>query len=225
MSKILYVEDDINLSFVTKDNLEEQGYEIIHCENGEIGLETFQNNSFDLCILDVMLPKMDGFSLAKKIRTHNQDVPIIFLTAKSQKIDTIEGLKTGADDYITKPFSIEELILRIEIFLKRNKITQNQNKQNQFQIGKHFFDFDDLLLSYKKETNRLTLKEGELLKYFCLNQNKILKREAILIAVWGKDDYFLGRSLDVFISRLRKYLKGSVQFENIHGVGFKMIVD
>ncbi len=225
-AKILFVEDDLSLGFVTKDNLEWQGYAIVHCVDGLEAEEVFKKNDFDLCILDVMLPKQDGFTLAQKIRQRNQEVPIIFLTAKSLKEDRIHGLKIGADDYLTKPFSIEELVLKIEIFLKRNKIGAGTAPARQiFDIGTYSFDFENLELKHPDEVQKLTLREGEVLRLFCLNPDRVLKREDILNNIWGDDDYFIGRSLDVFISRLRKCFKhdASIRIENIHGVGFKLV--
>ena len=221
--KILYVEDDIDLSFVTKDNLELKGFEITYCKDGKDGWETFEKKDFDLCILDVMLPEMDGFTLAKKIREINEDIPIIFLSAKSLKEDRIEGLMVGGDDYITKPFSIQELILKIEIFLKRNKISSGKNSSKTvFQIGEYSFNSQSLVLAFKETHKRLTSREAELLKYLCMNQDKVVKKEDILLDVWDNDSYFNSRSLDVFISRLRKYLRddSSIQINNIHGIGF-----
>jgi DNA-binding response OmpR family regulator len=230
--KILYVEDDVNLGFVTTDNLNMNGYATVYCKDGKAGLKTFTNGihsdkkeKFDICILDVMLPEMDGFTLAKEIRKIDTHIPIIFLTAKTMKEDKITGFQTGADDYITKPFSIEELILRIEVFLKRSrKAEPTETIQNTFQLGKYEFNFNNLTLVIGKQKQVLTMKEAELLRYFCLNKDKILKREDILRAVWGDDDYFMGRSLDVFISRLRKFLQKdpNIQIENIHSVGFRL---
>jgi len=225
--KILYVEDDVNLGFVTSDNLKLKGYRVVYCKDGKSGLEAYNKEDFDICILDVMLPEMDGFTLAKHIRENNKNIPIIFITAKTMKEDRIAGFKTGADDYISKPFSIEELLLRIEVFLKRSKVsTINNELPTQFKIGSYTFNFEDLLLKNNKEETHLTLKEAELLRYLCINKDKIIKREEILKTIWGDDDYFMGRSLDVFISRLRKYLNSDdkVKIENIHGVGFKMNV-
>ena len=220
---LLYVEDDESLSFVTRDNLELQGYQITHCDNGAKALEIIKEHSFDLCILDVMLPEIDGFTIAEEIRKNNNEVPIIFLTAKSLKEDKIHGLKLGGDDYITKPFSIEELILKIEVFLKRSKISVPQDLTN-YHVGMFQLDYPNLVLSQNGTTKSLTQKEADLLKYLIENKNAVIKRSAILKSIWGEDDYFLGRSLDVFISRLRKYLKAdeSVKIENIHGVGFRL---
>ena len=219
---LLYVEDDESLGFVTRDNLELQDYKITHCINGSIALQEVKKNEFDLCILDVMLPEIDGFTLAKEIRKFNTEVPIIFLTAKSLKEDKIHGLKLGADDYITKPFSIEELILKIEVFLRRSKIIA-PSSPTIFRLGEFEFDYKNLGLSSTDFQKTLTQKEADLLKFFIENKNTVLKRSEILEKLWGEDDYFLGRSLDVFISRLRKYLKPdtSLKIENIHGVGFR----
>ena len=226
-AKILFVEDDASLALVTKDSLELRDYQVTHCENGQTGLQAFQNQDFDLCLLDVMLPIMDGFTLAEHIRQLNQQVPIIFLTAKSLQEDKITGLKLGADDYLTKPFSMEEVVLKIEIFLKRSRFAMSDTRQSKFKIGDYQFDFADLHLQFQEDkARRLTQREAELLRFFCLNQDKILKREEILTNIWGDDDYFFGRSLDVFITRLRKYLKAdsAIKIENIHGVGFKMVI-
>ncbi|HKK89605.1 MAG TPA: response regulator transcription factor [Saprospiraceae bacterium] len=225
-SRILYAEDDQILAYVTKDNLELEGYEIVHCEDGQEALNVFKKQEFDLCILDVMMPEMDGFTLGKKIREVNEQIPIIFLTAKSLKEDKIKGLKLGGDDYITKPFSIEELILKIEVFLRRRDIHQsNRLRPENLRIGQFKFDYENLTLQRGEEIRQLTQKEADLLEYLVLHKNDVLKRSDILKKVWGQDDYFLGRSLDVFISRLRKYLKAdaSIQIKNIHGVGFKLL--
>lgn len=220
---LLYVEDDETLSFVTKDHLELEGYKITHCADGNSAMETIRNQTFDLCILDVMLPGVDGFELAQHIRQRNRAVPILFLTAKSLKEDRIQGLKIGADDYITKPFSIEELLLKINIFLRRHQISSDTTL-DLIQVGNYQFHYPNLtLVNGKNEEKRLTQREADLLKYLYDNRNRVLKRAEILTAIWGEDDYFLGRSLDVFISRLRKYLgqDQDLKIENIHGVGFQ----
>lgn len=221
--RILYVEDDETLGFVTRDNLELKGYQIIHCKSGNEALDFIQNEPFDLCILDVMLPGVDGFTIAKIIRERDQNVPILFLTAKSLKEDKIHGLRIGGDDYIVKPFSIEELILKIEIFLKRSKVV-NHPVVNDLKIGAYTFDYANQTLSHLNASRKLTQREADLLKYLIERKNVITKRSDILIKLWGRDDYFLGRSLDVFISRLRKYLKEdpALKIENIHGVGFRL---
>jgi DNA-binding response OmpR family regulator len=222
---LLYVEDDESLSFVTRDNLSLQGYQITHCSDGRAGLEAFREGTFDLCILDVMLPEMDGYTLAEEIRKFNKEIPIIFLTAKSLKEDRIHGLKLGADDYLTKPFSIEELLLKIQVFLRRRAIS-TPAKTNTFRLGIFEFEHENLVLRGNEQERSLTQKEADLLRYFAENPNTVLKRSDILEKLWGEDDYFLGRSLDVFISRLRKYLKPdeSLKIENIHGVGFRFKV-
>ncbi len=236
--KILFVEDDPTLGFVVKDHLTLEGYEIEWIKDGQTAFEIFEKTIFDLCIFDVMLPKLDGFELAKKVRAKNKQIPILFLTAKSLQEDRLHALRIGADDYLTKPFSIEELVLKMEIFLKRSSISQtdsNQNKSSEnstlkdipIQLGNYIFDVKNLsLLSPFQKKYSLTEREVELLELFCKNKEQVLRREFILKELWGDDDYFLGRSLDVFISRLRKYLKEdeSINIENIPRVGFRLIV-
>lgn len=220
---ILYVEDDEVLSFVTQDNLAMHGYEVVHAGDGESALKLFSEVKADLCILDVMLPAMDGYTLAEEIRKRNQSIPILFLTAKSLKEDKIHGLKIGADDYITKPFSIEELILKIQVFLRRKELT-GEVKQSDFVIGQYSLESRNLKLTHNSGSVRdLTQKECDLLLCFIKSDGNILKRQEILEQVWGENDYFMGRSMDVFISRLRKYLKDdpSLRIENVHGVGFR----
>lgn len=223
-AKILYVEDDEVLAYVTKDNLELNGYNVVHSLNGKAALKEFRDGGFDLCLLDVMLPEMDGFTLAREIRTRNQEIPLLFLTAKSLKEDKIAGLQLGADDYITKPFSIEELVLKIEIFLKRKFIITGDQKQDIFNIGEFNFEYSNLLLKGPEGEKKLTQKEADLLKLLIEQKNQIVKRSTILERLWGENDYFMGRSMDVFISRLRKYLKADskLNLENIHGVGFRL---
>ena len=225
---LLYVEDDESLSFVTRDNLELNGYEVTYCEDGQKALDTIRSTQkFDLCILDVMLPEVDGFTLAQEIRKRDEVVPIIFLTAKSMKQDKIHGLTIGADDYITKPFSIEELLLKIDIFLRRTKYANILKSSTPVGIGNYAFDYKNLSLTTEGYSETLTQKEADLLKLLNEHRNQVVKRSFILETIWGKDDYFLGRSLDVFISRLRKYLSldERIKIENIHGVGFKFKVD
>ena len=220
--KILYTEDDETLAFLTKDNLEQNNYEVIHCCDGKLGLETFKKENFDICILDIMMPKMDGFELATQIRKSNNDIPIIFLSAKTLKEDRIKGLRLGADDYLVKPFSIEELLLKIEIFLKRSQKNIPIEKPI-YEIGKYHFDTSNFILFNENEKISLTQREADLLKLFLDNKNSVLKREQILTSLWGDDDYFMGRSLDVFISRLRKILinEKGISIENLHGIGFR----
>jgi len=224
--KILYAEDDETLAFLTKDNLEQNGYTVTHCADGNFCLETFKKETFDICILDIMLPKMDGFELATAIRKLNSDIPIIFLSAKTLKEDRIKGLRLGADDYLVKPFSIEELLLKIEIFLKRSQ--KNKALENPvYAIGKYQFDSSNFMIYNETEKITITQRESELLKFFLDNKNTVLKREQILNAVWGDDDYFMGRSMDVFISKLRKILanESGISIQNIHGIGFKLVME
>lgn len=221
--KILYVEDDNTLAFLTADNLE-QHYEVVHFDNGKEAFDAFKSREFDLCVLDVMLPLMDGFELAAAIRERDVEIPIIFLSAKTLKEDRIKGLKLGADDYLVKPYSIEELILKIEVFLHRSQ-KQPVIKNNTCTIGSFIFDSVNYSVSRDGTATQLTERESALLKLFIDNKNTILKREKILTELWGTDDYFLGRSMDVFISRLRKIFKDddSIRIENIPRVGFKLI--
>jgi len=222
--KILLVEDDQTLNFIVKDNLEQNGFKVISAYDGESAIKVFKSEKFALCLLDVMLPKKDGFTLAKEIRELDDHVPIIFLTARSMTEDRIAGLTLGGDDYITKPFSMEELLLKIRIFLKRTLQPQSSSTDKiNYKVGKFNFYFDSLILESDDDRKTLTYKEAELLRYFCDNPNKVLSRSDILIQVWGSDDYYLGRSLDVFISRLRKYLisDDSIKILNLHGIGFR----
>jgi DNA-binding response OmpR family regulator len=224
--RILLVEDDPNLGYVLQDNLGIRGYEIYLCKDGDSALQVFQKENFDLCLLDVMLPKQDGFTLGKRIRELNQQIPILFLTAKSMTEDKLEGFRLGGDDYITKPFNIEELVMRIEVFLKRSLIN-NPEEEKTFRIGEYLFEHGNLRLAHLHHGSKiLTVKESEVLKLLFLNRDRVMKREEILTKVWGDDDYFMGRSMDVFISRLRKYLKDDPKIEivNYHGVGFKLEV-
>jgi len=221
--KILLVEDDVNLGYVIKDNLEANNFKVAHATDGQAGLDLFFESHFDLCLLDVMLPEKDGFSIARTIRDNDDQIPIIFLTAKSMKEDKIEGFKLGGDDYIVKPFNIEELILRIQVFLKRSN--QELSFQNTFTIGAYKFNYKNLMLSLNGKNKVLTQKEADILKQLCLHQDRVIKREEILNRVWGDDDYFIGRSLDVFIYKLRRYLRGDPKVEiiNVHSVGFKLV--
>ena len=223
--KILLVEDDVNLGNLLSDSLEIKNYDVVLKRNGEDAFNDFKVNKYDMCIFDVMMPKKDGFTLAKDVRRINATVPIVFLTAKALKEDTIEGLKLGADDYITKPFSMEELTLRMENIFKRLPKAEISN-QNQFKLGK--FDFDNTHRILKSDAGevKLTTKESELLKMLAVYSDRILEREVALNAVWGSDSYFAGRSMDVYIAKLRKYLKEdpNVEILNIHGTGFKLIV-
>jgi two-component system OmpR family response regulator len=225
-TKILVIEDDPNLGYILQESLELQGFEVVRCEDGEAAHSVFLEERFDLCLIDVMLPKKDGFTLATEIREIDHDIPIIFLTAKSLKEDRIEGFKIGGDDYITKPFSMEELILRIQAVLKRSKNSQSANqKQKRFVIGNYIFDYERQTLLHQQQQQKLTHKESELLRLLCLNLNQILNREIALKQIWGDDSFFTARSMDVYITKLRKYLSDDDRIEimNVHGKGFKMI--
>lgn len=225
---LLLVEDDENLGFVVQDSLRRRGYAVHLFRDGKEGLQHFNRNKYDLCLLDVMLPHKDGLSLAEDIRLTDNRTPIIFLTAKSQTEDRIAGFKAGGDDYITKPFSQEELVLRIEAILRRTQNKgQDQRDRDVFHLGDFVFDDKNKTLTHPVETRRLTKKEAAVLRLLSMHQDQVLPRELLLNMVWGDDSYFLGRSLDVFISRLRKYLRydEKVRIVNVHGVGFKMQVD
>lgn len=226
--KILLVEDDYNLGFVVQDKLKESGYEVHLCVDGVEGLKRFNEYNFQMCIFDVMMPKKDGLTLAKDIRKVNKNVPILFLTAKNQTEDKIEGFKAGGDDYMTKPFSTEEFLLRVQAILKRVNLIKEEEEPKELKIGSMTFDTENFLLKYQNgETQNLTKKEAKILVLLVQNQNKVLARDIVLNSVWGQDDYFVGRSLDVFITKLRKYLKPDekVNINNIHGVGFKLTVE
>ena len=222
VKRILLVEDDPSLGFVIHDNLALKGYEVTLCTDGQQGEDAFHKGHFHLCILDVMLPKKDGFTLARCIREKNSEVPILFLTAKTMLEDKLNGFRTGADDYITKPFSLDELFYRIEVFLRRTQHKEPPEKV--FNVGQFQFDPFSFTLRHNGEEKTLTQKEAEVLKLLYRNRDRVLKREEILTHVWGDDDYFMGRSMDVFISKLRKYLKTDpdIQIVNYHGVGFRL---
>ncbi|MFT5601737.1 MAG: DNA-binding response OmpR family regulator [Flavobacteriales bacterium] len=222
-AKILLVEDDLNLGFVIQDNLKMSGFAVHLSQDGKEGLKAFSNDDYDLCLLDVMLPKKDGFELAEDIRKLNSDIPIIFLTAKSQTEDKIKGFKTGADDYMTKPFSMDVLLLRIEAILKRT-VDVHKTKSTDYQLGLMTFSSANYMLSGADYSKKLTKKEAEILKILSEQKGKVVERELILNMVWGDDSYFNGRSLDVFITKLRKYLAAdpTIKINNIHGVGFSL---
>ncbi|HEY4874574.1 MAG TPA: response regulator transcription factor [Puia sp.] len=224
-AKILLAEDDLSLGYVIKDNLAEAGYDVVLCPDGQTAIDKFDKDDFNICLLDVMMPNKDGFAVAKKIRQTSDLVPIIFLTAKSLEEDKIKGFLTGADDYIVKPFSMQELLMRIDVFLRRSKKMYSETAVT-FDIGSLHFSYTDLKLTIDQQIFNLTQKEADLLKFLCEHSNRILKREEVLLNVWGKDDYFLGRSMDVFITKLRKYFKSDpkINLETIHGVGFRFNV-
>lgn len=221
--KILLVEDDLSLGFVVQDSLKMAGYEVHLCKDGKEGLNYFNQNQYDLCILDVMLPKKDGFSLARDIRK-TSEVPIVFLTAKGMSDDKVTGFKAGADDYITKPFGKEEFLLRVQAILKRTRENRQETAANASKIGKYQFDFSNFHLSTDGFEKSLTRKEAEILKLLSEQRGKVIERELLTNMIWGDDNYFVGRSLDVFISKLRKYLNRDerVKITNIHGVGFML---
>ena len=221
---ILLVEDDVNLGSILEDFLVLEGYSITRLMDGKKGLAKFKKESFDLCILDVMLPQMDGFTLATEIRKINDDTPIIFLTAKSMKADRIKGLKIGADDYITKPFSTEELILRIDAILKRIIRSSSVIKTNIYKLGSYSFDSDNQILKSDLSERSLTKTESKVLSLLCEYKGNLVKRDTVLKEVWGDDDYFKGRSMDVYITKLRKYISedDNVKITNVHGSGFKL---
>jgi DNA-binding response OmpR family regulator len=221
---ILLAEDDINLGFVIADQLRAEGYHVSLTTDGVEALKRFNEQPYHLCIFDVMMPKKDGFTLARDIRQINSDVPILFLTAKSMTEDKIEGFNSGGDDYLTKPFSVEELNLRIKSLLKRVNIRTEIPEEKVFNVSTFIFDTENLTLTLNGTSQSLTKKEAQILKILYKFKNQVLPREVILNTVWGQDDYFVGRSLDVFITKLRKYLKEDerIQILNIHGVGFKL---
>lgn len=223
-TKILLCEDDENLGMLLREFLQAKGFNADLCEDGEKGYKTFLKGKYDLCVLDVMMPKKDGFTLAQEIRNVNGEVPIIFLTAKNLKDDILEGFKLGADDYITKPFSMEELVVRIDAILRRVK-GKRDREVTSYQIGKFTFDTQKQVLVSDDSTQKLTTKESELLALLCTHINDILERNYALKAIWVDDNYFNARSMDVYITKLRKLLKGdpSIEIINIHGKGYKLI--
>lgn len=222
--KILLAEDDENLGSLLREYLIAKSYDCDWFVNGEKAYKNFIKNHYDLCILDIMMPVKDGYTLAKEIRMTNTDIPIIFLTAKSLKEDIIEGFKVGADDYITKPFSMEELLFRIEAIIRRSK-KELISTQSHYKIGNYIFDYDKQVLILDSQEQKLTTKESELLRLLCNNKNSVLERNFALKTIWIDDNYFNARSMDVYIAKLRKYLKDdpAIQILNIHGKGFKLI--
>ena len=222
---ILLAEDDMSLAFMVKDTLEEEGYTVVHCADGQIAINRFDKDKIDLCLLDIMMPNKDGYVVARKIRQQTDIIPILFLSTKIQEDDKLKGYNTGADDYLTKPFSMLELLKKVEVFLRRTK-KMHSDSTLEYQFNKLKFSYTDLKIFTETETFNLTQKEADLLKFFCECRNKILKREEVLIHVWGKDDFFLGRSMDVYISKLRKYFKADpgIVLETIHGIGFRFTV-
>ncbi len=224
--KILLVEDDPVLGFVVKDFLQKQNYEVNLCTDSDTAWQQFMKNIYDICLLDVMLPgKKDGIELANHIRKKNENIPIMMLTSKSMDDDRLAGFDVGADDYVIKPYNMHEVLKRIQVFLKRSK-KKEQEGPMYFRIGNLNFDYSNLTLSNETEHHQLTQREADLFRYLCMNVNRVLKRDEILMNVWGKDDYFLGRSMDVFITKVRKYLKNqtTAKLQTIHGIGFKFVM-
>ncbi|KAF2515733.1 response regulator transcription factor [Flavobacterium foetidum] len=223
MKRLLLAEDDFDFATILKQYLELHQYEVIWAENGEKALELFKDQTFDICVFDVMMPKLDGFSLAEKVIKINPEIPFVFLTARKLKEDKIIGLKLGADDYIIKPFEADELILRLQNILKRIEQKRILNGNNIIEIGSYIFDNERLTLHHKNHTQQLTEKEAALIEYLYLNHNQLLKKDQILMSVWKKDDYFSGRSMDVFISRLRKYFNSDpkISIETTRNIGLE----
>jgi len=224
-AKILLVEDDTNLGFVIADQLKSEGYQVVLCSNGQEGHIRFTEDQFHLCIFDVMMPKKDGFTLAREIRKIDTETPILFLTAKSMTEDKVAGFNAGGDDYLTKPFSFDELSVRVKALLKRVNIHE-ETEDKVIALGGYLFDTENFTLKHPDFEKTLTKKEAMVLKILCKFINQVVARETILTAVWGQDDYFAGRSMDVFITKLRKYLccDPRISIANIHGIGFKLEV-
>lgn len=230
MKKILLVEDDPNLGLLLQDYLQLKGkFDVVLCTDGDEGLRAFTKQSYDLLILDVMMPKKDGFTLGKEIRKINNHVPIIFATAKAMIEDKTQAFNLGGDDYITKPFRIEELLLRINALLKRTEVSEKKAEEMQanFKIGKYDFDYSTQVISIADSQQKLSTKEAELLRLLCLHKNEVLTREEALLHIWHDDNYFNGRSMDVFLSKIRKYLKDdpNVEIVNVHGRGYKLLIN
>lgn len=224
--KILLAEDDTSLGFMISDQLKSDGYKVTLCTDGAEAYKMFNDEKFHLCIFDVMMPKKDGFTLAKDIRKLDTEIPILFLTAKSMTEDKVLGFKSGGDDYLTKPFSVEELQVRITSLLKRVHIQTEAEEEKILSIGAYSFDLENFTLTHPHFQKTLTKKEAQILKILYKFKNQVVERDVVLNAVWGQDDYFVGRSLDVFITKLRKYFKEdeSIQISNIHGIGFKLSI-
>lgn len=222
---VLLAEDDRNLGTILKSYLEAKGFRTTLCDNGKVALEAFKKNEYNFCICDVMMPVMDGFTLAKEIRKLDKKVPLLFLTAKTMQEDKLEGFEIGADDYITKPFSMEELLLRLKAILRRSNMEENKHVNHIYKFGKYSFDYDHQQLSIGKKQEKLTSKEAELLKLLCDHLNEVLDRTVALNKIWYDDSYFNARSMDVYITKLRKFLKEdpNVELINVHGVGFKLV--
>lgn len=226
-AKILLVEDDPNFGNVLKNYLELQGYDVHLKRDGMEGLDAFQTKKYDICILDVMMPKMDGFTLAQNMRELNKQIPIIFLTAKGMKEDMLKGYRSGADDYLTKPFDTEVLLHKIEAVLRRSLGLAEMEDQTSFKVGKYDFDYKMRTITDGETSNTLSPKEAELLRLLCIHINDLLPRQKALKLIWGDDNYFNGRSMDVFVTRLRKYLKNdpAIEITTLHGKGIRLMVN
>jgi len=224
--KILYVEDDVNLGFVTKDNLQKRGLDITLCEDGLAAAQVFQKQKFDLVILDVMMPKLDGFTVAKLIREEDKSTPVFFLTAKGMKEDVLTGYQSGGDDFLSKPFDTDVLLMKIRAMLNRSMGLNDDSGQQLFTIGKYSFDYKFRTIKIDEVSLQLSPKEAELLRLLCLHKNDLLPRNKALKLIWGDDNYFNGRSMDVFITRLRKYLRNdpSIEIISLHGKGVRLVV-
>jgi two-component system OmpR family response regulator len=224
---LLLAEDDLNLGSLLSEYLTAKGFNVTLCKDGDAGLKAFSHNKYDFIILDVMMPLKDGFTLAREMRTMDKNVPILFLTAKSMKADTLKGFEIGADDYVTKPFSMEELLVRINAILRRTGTSQETEEIEEFQLGKYQFNSLQQTLKFGNEKNKLTTKESALLNLLCKNMNGVLERNFALNSIWGDDNYFNGRSMDVYIAKLRKHLSKdpSIEIVNVHGRGFKLLVN
>ena len=224
--KILLAEDDTSLGFMISDQLKSDGYAVTLCSDGAEAYKKFNDGKFHLCIFDVMMPKKDGFTLAKDIRKMDSEIPILFLTAKSMTEDKVLGFKSGGDDYLTKPFSVEELQVRLTSLLKRVNIQSEETEEKIISIGSYTFDPENFILKHSNFEKTLTKKEAQILKVLYKFKNQVIERDVVLNAVWGQDDYFVGRSLDVFITKLRKYFSEDevIQITNIHWIGFKLSV-
>ena len=222
---ILLAEDDDNLGFVLKEFLEINGYSVFLAPDGKQALDAYNQQRFNICILDVMMPEMDGFTVAGQIRKKDPMLPLVFLTARHQKEDMVKGYLTGADDYITKPFNSEELLLKLNAILRRCRQYSTDPESVVYEVGEYNFNYNFRKLSLREECRKLSSRESELLRLLCENKNKLVKRQMALLRIWGNDDYFAARSMDVYITRLRKFLKQdeSVELLNIHGEGFKLV--
>jgi len=228
IKKVLLLEDDPNLGLIIQESLERQNFAVTLLPNGEDGLAVFTSGDFDLCLVDVMMPLRDGFSFAREVRKNDQEVPIIFLTARAMTEDKITGFRIGCDDYVTKPFSMEELLLRIEAVLRRGRsLAEERKAPTEFYLGDYTFNHAKMTLHHHNEMKRLTDKESELLRLLCLHKERTLERSFALRTIWGDDSYHCGRSMDVFISRLRKYLKNDqrVTIKAVHGQGFRLMIN